>query len=923
MRSTFYLKWKLIVLLCCIINVVYAQTAPTPVSKNGQLSVCGTKLCNQYGKPIQLRGMSTHGLQWYSQCLTDASLNALAYDWGSDVLRISMYIQEGGYESNPVGFTNQVKSLVNKATELGMYALIDFHQLTPGDPNHNTNHAKTFFTEMANTFKNYTNVIYDICNEPNGVTWNTIRNYAVQVIPVIRAIDSDAVVLVGTHGWSTFGVSGNGTLQDVINNPLPYQNVMYTFHFYAASHGQTYLNMLDNASNALPVFVTEFGTQTASGDGANNFSMSQQYIDLMRNKKISWCNWNYSDDFRTGAVWNQGICEAKGPWVENSLKPAGKTVRGWMLVPADDFPGGDNNTTPAAPSNLAATVSGTSATLTWTDNSNNETGFRIERSTSITGSWSNLASTGINATSYVVTGISTSSPYYYRVSAVNANGSSPSNTVGPIPTTPGTVNLALNKSVTVSSTETAALGGANAVDGNVSTRWASSYNDNQHITVDLAAVSSITKVVLKWETAYAKTYRLETSNDGSNFTLLVNQTNSDGATDEYTVSSSARYVRMYGLTRATQWGMSLWEFEVWGTQGTVTTPSAPANLSAVATSQTQINLSWTDNANNETGFRIQRSTNSGSTWSDLTTLGANVTSYSNSGLTASTTYHYRVRAENASGNSGYSNVANATTQGTGTVPPEAPGNLSATSFSASQINLSWTDNSTNETGFRIERSTDGSSWSQFSANVGANITTYQSTGLSASTTYYYRVRAENGGGNSSYTSVASATTQGTTGGGCSGVAAYAAGVSYNAGDVVQNIGNKYECKPWPYSGWCGAGASYAPGVGFASEDAWTFVGSCSGSARSAQQVEADGLEVYPTVSSTGNAGIIKLTFEKTPGTINVQLGDMNGSKVLERKIEKTQSSSMDFEIPVLSDGLYLIKVQSGNKTWVKKYWIKK
>jgi endoglucanase len=247
---------------CCLLFTVMAH-AQTPVAKNGQLRVIGTKLCNQFGNPIQLRGMSTHGIQWYGwgDCLTEASLDALANDWGADVLRISLYVQEGGYETNPTGFTNQVHRLIEEATERGMYALVDWHQLDPGDPNANLNHAITFFTAIANQHKNKNNIIYDIANEPNGVTWARIKQYADQIIPVIRNIDNDAVVLCGTHGWSTFGLSGNGTLQDVINNPLTFPNIMYTFHFYAASHTDAYYNQLNNASDVLPVFVTEFGTQ--------------------------------------------------------------------------------------------------------------------------------------------------------------------------------------------------------------------------------------------------------------------------------------------------------------------------------------------------------------------------------------------------------------------------------------------------------------------------------------------------------------------------------------------------------------------------------------------------------------------------------------------------------------------------------------
>ncbi|WP_214104804.1 cellulase family glycosylhydrolase [Acrocarpospora catenulata] len=321
------------------ITVQTASGGGTPVAANGQLRVCGTKLCNEAGKQIQLRGMSSHGIQWYNQCLNTASLDALANDWKADILRISMYIQEGGYETNPRMFTDRVHQLIDMATARGMYALVDWHMLTPGDPNYNLSRAQTFFTEIAQRHNAKKNVLYEIANEPNGdsVTWSVIRNYANQLVPVIRQYDPDAPILVGTPAWSSLGVSGPGDQTDTIrNNPVSGTNIMYTFHFYAASHGTAYLNALSRAADLLPMFVSEFGTQTASGDGANNFSRSQQYLDLMAQKKISWVNWNYSDDFRTGAVFTTGTCP-NGPFAGTSrLKEAGVWVRDRIRT-ADDF----------------------------------------------------------------------------------------------------------------------------------------------------------------------------------------------------------------------------------------------------------------------------------------------------------------------------------------------------------------------------------------------------------------------------------------------------------------------------------------------------------------------------------------------------------------------------------------------------------
>ncbi|MEV4312633.1 cellulase family glycosylhydrolase [Actinocrispum sp. NPDC049592] len=311
----------------------------TPVAINGQLHVCGTKLCNKYDKPVQLRGMSTHGIQWYAQCVKTASLDALANDWKADIFRISMYIQEGGYETNPRKFTDLVHGYIEEATKRGMYALVDWHQLTPGDPNANLARAKTFFTEIAQRHKDKINIIYDIANEPNGVSWPKVKSYAEQMIPVIRAQDPDGVVFVGTHGWSTFGISDGGSETEVFNNPINATNFMYTFHFYAASHKTNYLNALSRIADRVPVFVTEFGTQTSSGDGGNDFTMSQQYIDLMASKKIGWTNWNFSDDNRSGAVFKTGTCSGNTFAGTSVLKPAGVWVRDRTRTP-DDFPTG-------------------------------------------------------------------------------------------------------------------------------------------------------------------------------------------------------------------------------------------------------------------------------------------------------------------------------------------------------------------------------------------------------------------------------------------------------------------------------------------------------------------------------------------------------------------------------------------------------
>ncbi len=305
-----------------------SQIDGTPLSINGQLTVCGTQLCNKEGNPIQLKGMSTHGLQWYGSdtCVTSESLDFLTESMKANVVRLSLYVQEGGYETDPVKFTQEVNELIEQAYNRGIYVIVDWHMLNPGDPNYNLARAKQFFTDITTTNKNRNNLVYEIANEPNGVSWTAIKNYADQIIPLIRAIDPNAPILVGTRGWSSLGVSEGSTYQEIVNNPVQFPNIMYTFHFYSASHKEEYLNALDMASQVLPIFVTEFGTQTYSGDGENDFTMADRYMQLMARKKIGWTNWNYSDDFRSGAIWKTNTCSSKA-WIESNLKPSGVYIK--------------------------------------------------------------------------------------------------------------------------------------------------------------------------------------------------------------------------------------------------------------------------------------------------------------------------------------------------------------------------------------------------------------------------------------------------------------------------------------------------------------------------------------------------------------------------------------------------------------------
>jgi hypothetical protein len=333
-----------------------AQSA-TPLAANGQLRVIGKQLSNESGKAIQLRGMSTHGLHWFPQCYTQGSMQALANDWGADVVRAAMYVKEGGYENNRAGLRDKVNQIVDWTEANGMYCIIDFHTLNPGNPNDYLADAKEFFQIMAQRNAGKKNVIYEICNEPNGVDWNTIKSYADQIIPIVRQYAPNSVILVGTPNYCQ-------RPQDVLSAPLTYANILYTFHFYSASH--FFQSDIKNVSNQLPLFCSEWGTSTYSGGGNIDLNNAQNWLDMMAGQnpggqKMSWCNWTYSQAGESSAALNSGACDNQ-QW--NNTSPSGTWVKEHILSPVDDFGPATPSVAITSPTNNATVTIGSSVVIT-------------------------------------------------------------------------------------------------------------------------------------------------------------------------------------------------------------------------------------------------------------------------------------------------------------------------------------------------------------------------------------------------------------------------------------------------------------------------------------------------------------------------------------------------------------------------------
>ena len=199
-----------------------------------------------------------------------------------------------------------------------MYVIIDWHILSDGNPVKNKKQAMSFFKYMAKKYKNQNNIFYEICNEPNGDTsWNRIKGYASSVIKIIRKYDKKNIILVGTPTWS----------QDVdvaADSPIKgYSNIMYTFHFYAATHGDSYRQKVQAAiQKGLPVFVSEFGISESSGNGRIDKNEANKWMQFLKKNKISYVCWSLCNKNESCSLLKSS-CSRTGNFKKSDLSQAG------------------------------------------------------------------------------------------------------------------------------------------------------------------------------------------------------------------------------------------------------------------------------------------------------------------------------------------------------------------------------------------------------------------------------------------------------------------------------------------------------------------------------------------------------------------------------------------------------------------------
>lgn len=294
------------------------------IERNGRLRVQDGGLVNEHGAPVQLRGMSSHGIAWYPQYSSRAAIETTQY-YGANLYRVAMYVDDdpGNYttdEKDQQKNKNDMFDALDNAIGLGMYAIADWHILKENNPLNRLDCAMAFFDELSQRYADEPGIIYEICNEPNGdTTWDDICAYADRVIPIIRKNAPDAVIIVGTPDFCT-------DLQPAMDNPLPYDNVLYAYHYYSGKQKAEYQEALDAALAAnLPVFVSEWGFGSDEEPNILAEDYGKAFLAYMQTHGISWANWSLCNKEEAFSAILPHVDKPSG-WTRDELTVGGRIV---------------------------------------------------------------------------------------------------------------------------------------------------------------------------------------------------------------------------------------------------------------------------------------------------------------------------------------------------------------------------------------------------------------------------------------------------------------------------------------------------------------------------------------------------------------------------------------------------------------------
>jgi len=317
-----------------LLLIAVPAAAETAVERHGALRVEGGRIVDRRGEPVMLRGMSLFWSQWAPQFYNRDAIRWLRDDWNVNVIRAAIAVDQGGYLAHPERETKKAEAAIDAAVSLGLYVIVDWHAHQP-EPDA----AARFFTHIARKYGHLPNIIYETWNEPlREHDWSAvIKPYHLTLIPKIRAIDPDNLVVAGPQAWS----------QDVDKaaaDPLPFPNLAYTLHFYAGSHRQPLRDKAEAAiARGAALFVTEYGLTDANGDGPVYEDETRLWWDFLEKHRISYLNWSVSTKNESSAALLRGA-GAGGTWRDGVISRSGKLVRAQLRATNPK-----TRTTPPAP----------------------------------------------------------------------------------------------------------------------------------------------------------------------------------------------------------------------------------------------------------------------------------------------------------------------------------------------------------------------------------------------------------------------------------------------------------------------------------------------------------------------------------------------------------------------------------------------
>ena len=286
------------------------------VSDHGYLSIQDGQLVDQDGEIMMLRGVSSHNLYWFGDLYTFDNLKDLVDTWNINVFRIALYTspEDDGYMKHPE-VKEKLYQIIDDCIRLNIYVIVDWHILKDNNPNIYENEAISFFQEISFKYQNVPNLLYEICNEPNGddVTWSEdIKPYAEKVISVIRKNDINSIILVGTANWSK-------DLESVRYDLIDDSNVIYVVHSYPEGGMDIVRSGMENAfREKIPVIVSECAATDPTGDSKLYTDFFKDWIAYLENNHVSWIVWQFSDKFeKSSLLLPKSVMKKK--WLEEGM----------------------------------------------------------------------------------------------------------------------------------------------------------------------------------------------------------------------------------------------------------------------------------------------------------------------------------------------------------------------------------------------------------------------------------------------------------------------------------------------------------------------------------------------------------------------------------------------------------------------------